>query len=290
MRVLLADYRSKGLGLRDVLVEAGHTLVAEAPLGALFVDNDVVPPRTTLIEWAYRNHAKAFVYQHSGHPVFVYDGVWTPHPRTTALLVASPGDKKLQESFGHDRPVVEIGWFYCEQKAFVPREVRNVLFAPLHPWSDGVTMIPADRDRNAAAFRAVLGLGVPVTVRYLGDLEANGLWRVPGVEFVQGKPDNSVHDIDRHDLVVGKETFAWMAVARGVPTIMFGQEHSPEDDEGRVQVKNWERYRDLVRFPFDLSDGPVEDVAVRASSDAVVVNAWRDEWIGRPLTVDRLPI
>jgi hypothetical protein len=129
-----------------------------------------------------------------------------------------------------------------------------------------------------------------VTVRYLGDLEANGLWRVPGVEFVQGKPDNSVHDIDRHDLVVGKETFAWMAVARGVPTIMFGQEHSPEDDEGRVQVKNWERYRDLVRFPFDLSDGPVEDVAVRASSDAVVVNAWRDEWIGRPLTVDRLPI
>lgn len=292
MRVVLLDYNRKSAGLVGPMIAAGYHLVDSVPVDALFVDTDFgwAGDRVRLIEQAAQVGAKVYVYPHGAHPICYYDGIAEPHPATTALLVHGPGNKQLQESFGHERPVIDIGWFYCEQRPFEPTEVRNVLFAPVHPWADGITMLEADRERNREAYRKVLGLGVPVTVRYLGELAANGLWEAAGVTFEQGVADNSTASIDRHDLIVSDNaTFSYMAVARGKPVVMYGQDHIPVSDDGTQQVKNWGTYKDWIRYPVDLHDGPIDELARSAAAGHPEVPAWKDLWIGDPLTPDRLP-
>lgn len=285
-RFALLDYNGKGRGLRVKLEEAGHKCVTELPVDAYFIDHDAEPKRVELIDYAVAQGARVFVYPHAGHPFTFYDGLIDPHPAVEALLVTAPGHVWLQESFGHARPVVEIGWFYCQQKVFQPTSVRNVLFAPKHPWADGHFMLDADRERNSEAYERVLALGVPVTVRYLGDFEANGLWDAPGVTKIEGRPDNSTLEIDQHDLTVSAETFACLAVARGKPTVMYAQDYAMVNDEGTATVRSWESYRDRIRYPYDLGDG----VGVFERAASVEATEWRDEWIGAQLTTDRLPL
>lgn len=288
-RIVVSDYGLKSLGLADALQRAGHELVAEPPFEALFIDHDDEPRRHKRVEWAAASGAKVFVYPHGAHPLCGYDGLVKPHPATTAMLVHGPGNKWLQESFGHERPVIDIGWFYCEQKPFEPREVRSVLFAPTHPWVDGVTMLPDDRDRNTMVYEKLLRLDVRLTVRYLGEVAGNGLYRKAGVRFEQGVRDNSVESMDKHDLIVSDNgTFGYMAVARGKPVVMYGQDRPPRDDIGGGTVRSWESYRDRVRYPVDVSDGPLDELVELAGRGHPDVPAWRSEWIGDQLTVDRL--
>ena len=290
-RIVVFDYCRKSVGLANVLRQAGHEFVDKPPFDALFIDYDADPERHKLIEWAATAGAKVYVYPHGAHPFFFYDGIAEPHPATTALLVHGPGNQRLQESFGHSRPVLDVGWFYCEQKPFEPREIRKVLFAPMHPWADGTTMLQDDRDRNTMVYEKLLGLDCWLTVRYLGEVSANGVYEKAGVRFERAARDNSVTSIDKHDLIVSDMggTFAYLAVARGKPVVMYAQDHTPRSDDGTQHVRGWDSYKDRVRYPVDINDGPIDELAQIAGRGHPEVPAWKSLWIGDPLSLDRLP-
>jgi len=118
-------------------------------------------------------------------------------------------------------------------------------------------------------------------------LDKNGLWEAPGVIYVEGQPDQSYAQIDAADVVVSHQTFAYIAVARGVPTVMMSEQYPPrigcEEYNTFQYVMNWEKYRDLLAYPLDIlaEDDTLALFQRAVRSDEEIVN-WRCRLIGEP--------
>ena len=285
MKVGLYDYQGKGTGLGRLIQQAGHQIVTDHPYDLLLVDCDYpwAGDRIALIEQAHDFGALVAVYPHGGEALHFYDGICAPHPDVDAFLVTGPGHRRFQERFGH-RLILETGWYWCEQKPFEPRKPERVLFAPLHPWGDGVTIAAAHRDANIQAFDAVCGLGLPVTVRYIGNPDSCGVEPREGVTMVQVGRDLDTRMIDEHDLVVACGTYAALALARGKQVVMFDQEIEPHDDYFTKPVSGWAAWKHETRYPLNVGDAPLYALAARAGNRNG--QTWRREFVGPQATVE----
>lgn len=285
MRFALFDYQLKGEGLARLAQRAGHTRVDRMPFDVLLIDTDFpwAHDRIAVIEQAHDFGAAVAVYPHGGEPLFFYDGICDPHPDVDAFLVTAAGHRQFQQRFGHKR-IIEVGWYWCPQKPLDRRRPRNVLFAPIHPWVDGVTIAPAFRDANRDAYDAVCGLDLKVTVRYQGDLEPNGIEPRPGVTLVAAADrDLNTAAIDQHDLVVSAGTFASLALARGKPVVMTDQHLVPHNDHYTQPAATFEQYREEVRYPLSVGDAPLPELVERACDGDG--EEWRERFVGPPATV-----
>jgi hypothetical protein len=123
-------------------------------------------------------------------------------------------------------------------------------------------------------------------VRYLHAIEENGLQYQDGVTYYRGAPDQSTADIDAADLVIGHQTFAYLAVARGKPTLMMGENIPPRSgnsDSNYHYVKHWEAYKDLLMYPLDiLKTRSVDKLIEKAVSSDAEIQRWREMFIGQP--------
>ena len=99
-----------------------------------------------------------------------------------------------------------------------------MVFAPTHPNGDG-SMLEHRMVRNGAIFQQLLDGPWEITCRFIGESpQQNGLWYDPSVRWVQGSMDLSTAEIDVADVVVaGLGTYPALAIARGVPTVVYGQ-------------------------------------------------------------------
>jgi len=126
--------------------------------------------------------------------------------------------------------------------------------------------------------------GIRLSVRYIGKMQVNGLREVNGVRLLAGSADNSYADIDEADLVIASGTFAYMAIARGKPTIMLNQD-TPSRDLVNNQIATASRYaeyRDYMRYPFDVDDSKdIEDVMQAALETEPA--EWKQRFIGKQL-------
>jgi hypothetical protein len=205
-------------------------------------------------------------------------------------LVAAPGHAELLRRLDYPSPTHVIGWSLCEQRPFRPStDTRRVLFAPAHPGGDG-SLFADERQGNQRAYRELLATGCELTVRHIGPLEFNGLWAAPGVRFIAGDFLVDHTEIDVADVVVASAgTFPALSVARGVPTVIFYQDRDPSADRSadspysRSSQPRLARYGDYMRFPFDLGDGPADEVLHAAARGAAEIAPWRRRFIGDPL-------
>jgi hypothetical protein len=196
-------------------------------------------------------------------------------------------------AYGLRCPLKVVGWHFCPINPFKPRDrVKRILFAPIHPNSNGF-LSRIDKDLNVRTFKRLLTLltdGIVLTVRYLHDLQQNGLWKAGGVEYILGTPDLSYREIDQSDLVVSHQTLAHLAVARGVPTLMMGEWLPPRwggSEDAPAFVKSWDKYKDLLMYPLDvLADGDLNDLVCRAIFSDVEIADWRNRLIGQPFDGD----
>lgn len=255
------------------------------PTDALLVDIDVpwAVERVRLIEEAHRRGTPVFLYPHGGgYPISVYDGLAVPHPHVAAMLVTGPGHVELEDRIGHKRPVREIGWYLCDQQPLVAQEPKNVLFAPIHPWAGADFILPTHQAMNKMAYQRCLDTGLPVTVRVLGSPETNGVWSHENATLTRGdpQPSSAIAQIDAHDLIVAQGTFAMLALARGKHVVMTGQDLVPTNDEGTKTVGNWDSYHDLIRYPLDVTDGPLLQLAARGEE----TQEWRQRFVGEQAT------
>jgi hypothetical protein len=287
LRVAIKDHFRKALPIAQALQDAGHRLVTEGPADLLLIDLD--PPRfgyRELIDHHKRMGAKVLVYPHGAGANLVYDGLYEPYDAVDGQLVMGWGGVELLRRLNYPRPVHTIGWSYCPQRPFRPRAaVRRVVFAPIHPGGDG-SLLEHRRAQNAAIFAQLVNGPWEVIVRHVGTIEQNGLWEASGVRFVLGKMDLSHAEIDTADAVVaGVGTYPVMAVAGGVPTVMYGQFPTPsygvEGEPGRP-LRSIDRYRDLARFPIDADDGPLDEMLDCAARDDRPIVNWRRRWVGEP--------
>jgi hypothetical protein len=189
--------------------------------------------------------------------------------------------------FGYPLPIEVAGWTYCDIRPFRPvNKVRSVLFGPIHPNITG-WLPDVDKDLNFRTLERLSKyckeIGAKMTVRYVRKLEEAGLNEIEGVTFVKANPDGSTDMIDRADLVVGHETFAYLSVARGKPTLMMGEDVVPHSGNKHFKyVSSWDKYRDIYMYPLDVLEGDLAEVVDRAIKSDKDIIEWRKNMIGHP--------
>ena len=92
--------------------------------------------------------------------------------------------------------------------------------------------------------------------------------------------------MDVADVVVAADgTFPTISVARGVPTVMYGQGVMALGIPGETPMLAPERpelYWDYAKYPFDVADGDLETVVREAARSEAPVADWKRRYIGKP--------
>ncbi|HWK29031.1 MAG TPA: hypothetical protein VNS09_20890 [Solirubrobacter sp.] len=285
LKIALSDHNGKSRPFFGALHAAGHAFVREGPADLLLIDLD--PPyflHKELIDRYTDMGAKVLLYPHGGGgPILSYDGLWEPDPRVFANLVHGVGHAEYLRRIGYPSPTHVIGWSYCPLRPFrATADVKRVLFAPTHANGAG-TMTEHQRKLNTDVYRRLLATPFEITVRHIGGLKANGLWKAPGVEFVEGTLVPAIEDIDRADAVVAADgTFPTLAVARGVPTVVYDQGVVALGTPGTEPIvpKRKHLYWDYSRFPLDAADGDLETLIRTAATSEEPIADWKRRFVG----------
>ena len=286
MRIQIANHQDKADALIHAITAAGHEIVLSNP-DILLIDFDgpfVHYPKT--IERAYEQGAEVYLYSHGGHPITAWDGIWTPSDRVSAYLAQTPGQKRVMEAYGYPYPIHVIGWHYSELLPFEKTPAKKVLFAPWHPQGTG-WLIDEGKEANERIFRQLLRMpDIELTCRFVFRLEDN---RIPFVEGVRYEKSDrtltgAIASIKAADVVVSYGTLAYLAVALGKPTIMYGQDCHPYDgysEATKCYVKSWEKYKDIMHYPHDGSRlGDIGMYYLLKQGCLVEATKWRQEFIG----------
>lgn len=289
MRFAVKDHLYEAQALVQALTAAGHEEDPNGPTDLFLVDLDPDQfEHRPMIDFYREQGAVVLQYPH-GAPASTlqYDNLYEPYEGIDGQLCNGQGEIDFLRSIGVGRPAKTFGWQLCRQYPFrATEQPKRVVFAPTHDNADG----GLDRSRtreNARIFRELLKGPWDLVVRAVGDLERIGLWHDERVfRYVRGARDMSTVEIDVADCVVaGVGTYPCLAVARGVPTIMYSQFQAAMygfPDEQPKPLRNLAKYRDLVRYPLDAEDGDLTRLIYRACASDEPIRAWRDAWIGRP--------
>ena len=149
-------------------------------------------------------------------------------------------------------------------------------------------MFPEDLEVNRKTFEGLVEMvpDINLTVQYLGlsDLETIGLRNAKGVTFCTSKPDQSIDEIEKADLVISNGTIAYQAIALGKPTIMMNQLTPTREPHikthERLEAATSHKYELYMRFPFDVSNGSLKSVMRDACKREP--KQWRKRFIGEP--------
>lgn len=298
MRFFLNDHQGKGRRYAEALVRNGweQCELASAPgLDLALYDHDFHPNGCGRPDFPHfdQNGTAIILYPHAARPHLWWDGMYPIYPRTRMAIVPADGHVEVMQTYGYPKPVEVCGWAMCEQQPFKPRnEVRGtirVLFMPIHPNNNG-WMHDALKGINAITLTRLLETpDIEITIRHIKRLDLSGIWIDPRARYILANPNGSTEEIDAADVVVAHQTAAYLAVARGKPLIMIGDDirpHSGNRYDALRWARHWEQYRELMRYPLEIERAifgrQVRELLERAVSEDAGA-AWREKFIGQPL-------
>ena len=239
-----------------------------------------------------------FLYPHAARPMVQYDGSVTPRADCRTMFVSAPAGVYLMEKIGYPCEVVEVGWSLTPINRFKPKNrAKSITFAPIHPNGNGF-LHEVDKKLNRAAYARLVEYAEQndstVKVRFCGSIPDNGLEKEfaeehPRVIWKQGNKDGSYDDILSADVVIAHQTFAYMAVALGVPTVMMGEDIPPRSgnsEAGFSYSAHFDEYRDYLAFPLDILNGDPERVIGTAIKGSRAVSNWKSRFIGHAFRPD----
>lgn len=280
------DHNNSVHPIVNALLGLGYKWNQDAP-DFILLDHDSPKFYREIID----NHpqAKVIIYPHGEPFAFWWDGMWEVNERTAGYLAQSKGHGAVMRKYGYSKPVHTIDWYLSEQSEFKPAaKLDRVLFAPIHPLNNGF-IHPSHRAANIEAYKALLGMPINLTVRYLGNLENNGLWADDSVTFIEGSKDGSTTPTD---LVVSNlGTYFALSVASGIPCVAYNQDLPPvggHSEETTLEAQNWKSYKEFVRYPYDLLNARFSALGVLDYATRHEAKKWRDRFIGEPLNADKL--
>lgn len=309
MRVALLAHHGKEKGIEDALRR--HDFQILDPYGfnydLVLADTDhpqavPYPEKHALLQECKRRGIPIVLYPHGAMVDLDYDGLRPQALPISLRLVHGVGHVEVARRMGCKHRVEAIGWSFCDL-AGTPRrpercgdspsvsghngeegEVRSLLFAPIHPWANGVDILPFHKGLNTAAYHQFLDHPAKVkTVRMYGADQPNGITeRVDGVTYTQSDLGAGVNVIDAHDAVISYGTFGYTALARGKPVAMIYAYPGHTDDLGNIHARRFEEYREYVAYPASLGDAPLDELFARD------VSTWKDLFVGGPLDEEKL--
>ena len=288
--VFIYNHQGKGNAYVKALNDAGFCNTSPQSAQVILIDIDnpgrVVKHRMNLV----KARSRMFVYPHSARPSIAWDGLFSPSEYTCANFVTAEGHIDVLRAYGYSKPIHVVGWSYCPIKPFIPvKDPKNVLFAPIHPTRAGF-LSNLDRQINKATFEKLIKLvdedAINLTVRFMRGMEVNGIRKHPKVTFVQGATDLCYKEIDACDLVVSHQTFAYIAIARGKPTLMMSEETPPRNGGSEDTMKfvdSWDKYKEMLMYPLDiLCADDTMGIIRRACASDTDIRDWRRRIIGEP--------
>lgn len=287
------DHQNKSAAYKQELADAGYIFTERSNIqGVRFFLSDA-DWRESMMEEARGRGIPVFLYPHAARPMVIYDGCVEPKP-VRCMFTHSEGGAEIMRKIGYPNPVEVSGWAYSDVLPFRPVEkVKRVLYAPIHPNSNG-WLSAVDKQINARAFSALqiwcYQNEAELSVRYIGSPEQCGLgaavrFEAPYIEWHAGKKNNSTADMLGTDLVVAHQTYAWISVALGIPTVMMAEDIPPRSgnsDAGFCYVRNWDSYKGDLMYPLDILGGDPEGTIAKAAAGCEEVEAWKARLIGQP--------
>lgn len=286
------NHQTKARSFIEALISRGYRKTLEYDLADFFLMDLDVLSRRTYFDQAQDRNIPAFIYPHAARPQLAWDGIHEPHPRVTRTYVVSDGHQEILRRYGYPHSMKSVGWSYCGIKPFVATgSVKRILFGPIHANANGF-LAEIDRKINQAAHQRLLDLKqknphLIITIRFIGDFHGTGLSYLPDkFQYVRGRPDLTTVEIDKADLVIGHQTFAYLSVARGRPTLMMAEDETPRSGnslENFTRVQSWDKYKDLLMYPLDfLAVDDPWDLIEHAVRTDVKIRDWRSRIIGEP--------
>lgn len=286
MNFYVCNHQHKGKPFFDALKSQGHKPVARIADISLF-DRDIYiqTPNHVLaqVQLQIDRGSLILIYPHSALPPWWYDGLIKIQPYVTCVFVVGEGQKEAMKIIEPSARVEVSGWPWSQVKKFQkPEKLKRILFAPIHP--SGGRLRPEAVAANKAIFnnlkRVARRTGCEIVVRYLSDLERQGLHPYSRFEWIKGVPNGSTKEIDEADVVIGEGTFLYMAVARGKPVIGINQ-HLPVRANKMCEKytpHNWDKYGPDLAYPINFEPGKLQekiDQAIECEQ-----TEWRKRFIG----------
>lgn len=283
------DHMIKSVHYKQALIDAGFELTKMQIADVVLSDIDM-PQRITDMKHALNNGASLFIYPHSAVPPTMWDyKSFPPSDKVTGVFVQAPGHVRVMRAYGCKHPAHVVGWSFCKQQNFHYGEIKRILYAPIHPIIATGYLNRSHKYINAMSYDKIVKFcrarNIELTVRFIGEHYQNSIPNDDDVRYVQGFANLNHQDIDEADLVISSGTFAYMAVARGKPTIFTGQDYAPvygKNDYHIEQSPNWKQYTKIMRYPFELlEDKPMEQL-IESVNDSAIIQKWRSDFIGEP--------
>ena len=292
----LEDHQRKSLAYTEALANADYVVARHLNVQHIrFLLSDA-DWREDLMSTAALMNIPVFLYPHAARPMVIYDGAVKPHP-VACMFTQAPGGAYLMKKIGYPFPVEVTGWAFSELRPFTPVEaVRKIMFAPIHPNGNGY-LNRVDKELNRRTLAKLVHYcqttGAELSVRYIGTLEQCGIPELGQlcdelpdlIEAHKGKKNNTTFDMESADVVVSHQTFAYMAVALGKPTVMMGEDIPPRTgntEQGFRYVDHWASYKDYLMFPLDILQGDPAETIAKACAGTREVADWRERLIGEP--------
>jgi len=258
----------------------------------LLVDVDSPDRMKQFEDRGRRKKLTTFTYPHAARPNLFWDGLLPPWEHTSGTFVFAKGHKEVMELYGYPHDIHVCGWAYSKLHSFRRKsEPKKILFAPIHP-NQSTFLSAEDKKINHDTFEKLVKFtkthGYHLTVRYIEKLEQNGIYEVEGVEYTHGDKRIGTQEkqMIEHDLVVAHQTFAWISIALGVPTVLMGEDTCPKigkNEEVIQRVSTWNTYKHLIKFPLDILDGDAQTIIKKAiTSELPEVIEWKANMIGNP--------
>lgn len=296
MRYFISHHQHKGTAIDEALKKEGWQFKRRRVDIALFdhnVNRKFPEKGRGILSSYYDQGATIVMYPHGATGAWWADSERYPtSPKIFANLVIGEGHKEIETFVRPQLQHYVIGWSFCPIKEFQkPKEVKNILFAPIHAFMSNNTLSEDRKLVNTKAFEALLELSdqYKITVRYLNPPECIGIWKDSRVRMKFGKPDGSYNDIDEADLVISEGTYMYLSVARGKPTIGLNQ-YVPQQlslkDEHYSAIIHWDEYKDFVGYPIDFYDAPLPELIERAVSEEQ--SEWKRLFIGKEMDSAKL--
>ena len=285
------DHQNKSLAYREALAKAGYFFVDRFLVqGLRFILADA-DWREDMMRDAAELDTPVFLYPHAARPMVQYDGCVEPKP-VRCMFTQAPEGKRIMGKIGYPYPVEVSGWAFSEVRPFAPvDEIGRILFAPIHPNANGY-LNKVDKELNRRTYQRLFDYcgkyDIELSIRYIGTADQCGLGDVPAGDFVEwhkGKKNNTTYDMETADVVVAHQTFAYISVALGIPTVMMGEDVPPRTgntDAGFCYVKHWDDYKAELMYPLDVLNGAAEDVIGEACVGSSAVEDWKSRLIGEP--------
>jgi len=235
-----------------------------------------------------------FVYPHSANSWYFWDGFHKEFP-VTCNFVFTREIKNAMISYGYKSRIEQCGFSCGEVIGWRSMREKTLLFAPMHTMgsvSQDYLRCPASFELNRKALERVFELAPlfkKITIRYGRSFSASGMYdpQIPNVVFEEAdlKIKDAMASINRHSVVISAGTLAYLAVARGKPTIFYNQRDQPPREDG-MTVKNYKRYK-WIDYPiqlFDMSNNMISNFVVKQNPD---VERWKKANIGSTFSASR---